>query len=141
MTYRKTQIGGIILLPLGLALLGTIFVALWIDPLAWLFAFVLLVIAILFSSLTIAIETGELSFHFGPGFWKKRIAVARIAETKPVRNKWWYGWGIRYTPHGWLYNVSGLDALELHLIDGTSLRLGMAEPEVLARAIAEARKR
>jgi hypothetical protein len=140
MTYRKTQSGGFILLPLGLALIGTIAVALWVDSLGWILAFLLLVVGVLFSSMTITIEAGELSFFFGPGFWKKRIAVARIAEARPVRNKWWYGWGIRYTPHGWLYNISGLDALELHLIDGKILRLGTSEPEVLAQAITEARK-
>lgn len=88
MTYRKTQSGGVILLPLGLALLGTLLVALWVDPLGWLLALLLLIVGILFSSLTIAIEAGELIFFFGPGFWKKRNSVARIAETKCLRNRW-----------------------------------------------------
>lgn len=58
-----------------------------------------------------------------------------------MRNKWWYGWGIRLTPHGWLYNVSGLDAVELHLTGGRKVRLGTAEPAQLSRAINEVRNK
>jgi hypothetical protein len=56
-----------------------------------------------------------------------------------VRNRWYYGWGIRITPRGWLYNVSGLDAVELALKNGKCVRIGSDEPHALARAIDHAR--
>jgi hypothetical protein len=50
----------------------------------------------------------------------------------------WYGWSIRLTPHGWLYSVSGLAAVELTLQDGKRLRIGTDEPERLCQAIGQA---
>ena len=52
-----------------------------------------------------------------------------------MRNLWYYGWGIRYTPHGWLFNVSGLDAVELELKNGRTWRVGTDEPVELLAAI------
>ena len=40
-------------------------------------------------------------------------------------------------PGGWIWNVSGLDAVELLLGDGRVLRVGTDEPEALSRAIAQ----
>jgi len=65
--------------------------------------------------------------------------LAAIRTCIVVRNRWWYGWGIRWTPRGWLYNVSGLAAVELTLTDGRRLRIGIDEPERLCEAIAQAR--
>jgi len=56
-----------------------------------------------------------------------------------VRNKWWYGLGIRLTPHGWLYNVSGLDAIEIVRRSGKTFRVGTDEPKALAAALRAAR--
>jgi hypothetical protein len=55
-----------------------------------------------------------------------------------VRNPWYYGWGVRLTPHGILYNVSGLNAVELLLDDGRRVRVGTDEPDALVRALAGA---
>jgi len=55
-----------------------------------------------------------------------------------VRNKWWYGLGIRLTPHGWLYIVSGLDAVEIVRISGKKFRVGTDEPQALVTALTAA---
>ncbi|MDH3402464.1 MAG: hypothetical protein OES32_16810 [Acidobacteriota bacterium] len=107
----------------------------WI-PLAT--AAVLLVIGWLFGSLTVTIDEEKIVAAFGPGWPRKTVRLASVHGVRPVRNSWWYGWGIRYTPHGWLYNVSGLDAVELELTGGRSLRIGTDEPAKLAAAIAAA---
>ncbi len=52
-----------------------------------------------------------------------------------VRNRWWYGFGIRLIPHGSLWNAWGLDAVELDLATGKVLRIGTDEPEALLAAI------
>jgi len=91
--------------------------------------------AVLFSSLTVKVDEDELRFYFGPGFWTRRIPLDAIEAVEPVRNSAWHGWGIRYTHHGWLYNVSGLGAVELTVRGEGCLRIGTDEPEVLADAI------
>jgi hypothetical protein len=53
-----------------------------------------------------------------------------------VRNRWWYGFGIRLIPHGSLWIVWGLDAVELNLVTGKVLRIGTDEPGALLAAIA-----
>lgn len=94
---------------------------------------------LLFSSLTVTVDDEELRFYFGPGFWERRIPLSDIRKVRVVRNAAWYGWGIRYTPHGWFYTVSGLQAAELTVRDQGTLRIGTDEPERLKRAVEQAR--
>ncbi len=95
----------------------------------------LLLLAWLFGSLTVTVDDETVVATFGPGWPRKTVPLTLVRGARPVRNRWWYGWGIRYTPHGWLYNVSGLDAVELEMPGGRSLRIGTDEPERLAAAI------
>jgi hypothetical protein len=96
---------------------------------------ILLICAVLFCKLTIKIENGTLRAWFGPGHVRKAVAIAEIAKCEPVRIPWWYGWGIRLTPYGWLYNVSGLDAVVITLRNGSKFALGTDDPHGLAAAI------
>jgi hypothetical protein len=93
----------------------------------------------LFGSLTVTVDTERVQLWFGPGLIRKRFDLSRILDAKAVRNPWWFGWGIRVIPDGWLYNVSGLDAVELLMGDGRKVRIGTDEPDALLAAIAEAR--
>ncbi len=88
-----------------------------------------------FSSLTIVVTDEELLARIGPGVTAKRVKVADIESVESVRNPWYYGWGIRLTPRGMLYNVSGFDAVEVRMRTGGSFRLGTDEPHRLVRAI------
>ena len=65
----------------------------------------------LFGSLSVEVSSESITLRFGPGLIRKRFAVAGVADLRVVRNRWIYSWGIRLTPHGWLYNVSGLNAV------------------------------
>ncbi len=96
------------------------------------------VLAVLFSSLTVTVTDRELLFYFGPGFWTRRFPLDDISSVDVVRNSPLYGWGIRYTHHGWLYNVSGLDAVEVTVRGQEQLRIGTDEPEALKRALEKA---
>ena len=91
-----------------------------------------------FSSLTIEVDADALRWSFGLGVWKKRISLEDVASVTPVRNRWWYGFGIHRTPRGWLYNVAGLDAVEICLRNGRTLRLGTDEPGELIKAFTDA---
>lgn len=94
--------------------------------------------AVLFSSLTIEIRDGELRSYFGPGLPAKNVGINEIESVEIVENPWYYGWGIRFTPSGWLYNVSGRDAVEVALKSGRRFRLGTDEPQALHDAILRA---
>jgi hypothetical protein len=135
--YRHTQIGYLTLIVLLVAALG-IFAALGLRsplPVTLSVAVLLLISALLFSSLTVQISDGELRFHFGPGLWRKRFLLTEIAAAGVTRSLWWEGWGIRITPRGMLYNISGTAAVEVALRSGQHFRIGTDEPEALAQAV------
>lgn len=92
-------------------------------------------ITALFASLTTEVTDQEFRFYFGPGFWTHTFSLDKIRSVEVVRNPIWYGWGIRYTPSGWLYNVSGRSAVEVDLRSKGVIRVGTDEPEQLAQAL------
>jgi len=96
-----------------------------------------MIVMALFVSLTIEVSHEWVECRFGIDWIRRRIRLADIANVQVVRNRWWYGWGIRITPHGWLWNVSGLDAVELTFENGREFRLGTDEPEKLQEALAK----
>jgi hypothetical protein len=98
-------------------------------------AIAFLVMAWLFSSLTVEVNEHDVSWQFGPGIWKYRIALAEIAYVQIVRNSWSNGFGIRMRPGFRLYNVSGLDAVELRLKTGDIRRIGTDNAAGLAAAL------
>ena len=89
----------------------------------------------LFWSLTVEIHDGFLHPAFGIGLIRRRIPLSEIRGAREVRNQWWWGFGIRLTPHGWLWNVSGLDAVQLDLAGDRRFRIGTDQPRELAAAI------
>ena len=95
----------------------------------------LLAVAAVFSSLTVEVSDNELRWHFGPGFWAYRVPLSEIQTVAPVRNHWWNGFGIRIASGFRLYNVSGLDAVELHLKSSDVRRIGTDDPQGLAGAL------
>jgi hypothetical protein len=96
---------------------------------------VLVAVSILFSSLTVEVNASELRWHFGPGLWAYRLSLGEIESVAVVRNRWWNGWGIRAASGFRLYNVSGLDAVELRLKSGDVQRIGTDDPQGLAAAL------
>lgn len=99
---------------------------------------VLALVSLVFSSLTVEVTGTELRASFGPGWTVKRVPLREVDSARVVRNPWHYGLGIRVTPEGMLYSVSGTRAVEVRLKDGTAFRLGSDEPEALREAIARA---
>jgi hypothetical protein len=96
---------------------------------------VLVICAVLFASLTITIGEGCLEWAFGPGLIRGSVPLADIQDVEPGGTRFIHGWGIHLTPRGWLYNVSGREAVWVKLKDGGSFLLGTDEPEKLADAI------
>lgn len=134
MTYKHTQIGWLMLAAfIGIALLFQVLPgphpsrAVNVSVVTC----VLLVVAILMGALTVEVDDAAIRLRFGIGLVRKSFRLDEIAACQAVRNKWWWGWGIRLIPGGWLYNVSGLDAVELVLKNGKIFRIGTDEPQVL----------
>jgi len=143
--YRHTQVGTVMLVAMAAGVLLLLVVAVKVGlgppPVALglgVTLFALLVVMVLFTSLTVTVDAAALEIRFGPGPIRKRWELSQILGARAVRNHWVWGWGIRITPHGWLYNVSGLDAVELSLSGGSNCRVGTDDPRGLLRALREA---
>ena len=98
-------------------------------------AAIFLLIIPLFGWLTVTIDRGTLALRFGAGLLRKSIPLSRIRSWRTVRNSAWTGWGIRIIPGGMMWNVSGLDAVELVLDNRRRFRVGTDEPEALSNAL------
>jgi hypothetical protein len=135
--YRHTQIGTLIMWTLGAAIVLALAVAMAGDwhPLPIIVAGVMAVLLFLFHSLTVEVTQSLMVVRFGPGLIRRSFRVPSIREARTVKNRWYYGWGVRLTPHGWLFNVSGFDAVEIRLENGRHYRIGTDRPEELLAAI------
>ncbi|MDX2097094.1 MAG: hypothetical protein SFW36_04905 [Leptolyngbyaceae cyanobacterium bins.59] len=142
MSYQHTQIGFLVLAALGFATLAIVasFLTVGSRPVTIVVLVILLGCMVVFSTLNIQIQEGVLSWSFGPGLFRQTIRVGNVAQVAVVQNPWYYGWGIRVTPEGWLYNVSGLKAVEIQLTNTKRIRLGTDEPDALKQAIETARQ-
>jgi len=106
-----------------------------LSMLTILYAFFGLVILI-FYGLFIEISEKNITLKFGIGLIRRSIDIETIESVECVRNKWWYGWGIRLTPHGWMWNVSGLDAVEIKYINmDKKFRIGTDDSKKLKEEI------
>ena len=134
--YEHTQIGHVIIWSLLAIILiangVTGAVAHW--P-ALIVSLILLICLVLFYKLRITIEDDTLCASFGPGIIRKKVRLAEIVACEPIRIRWWYGWGIHLTPYGWLYNVSGLNAVTMTLRNGRKFALGTDDPDGLVDVI------
>lgn len=138
--YRHTQFGTVIVLStfaIGVLVTLGLSASQLVLP-AVVSAVLLALILLLFGWLTVSVGDDTLDVRFGIGLIRKRIDLSNVRAFRIVRNPWYWGWGIRLYPGGWLYNVSGLAAVELVLGDGKELRVGTDEPEELERALIRA---
>jgi hypothetical protein len=140
--YRHTQFGTVTVISVVAAIALVVVIAGrtgW-HPIPVVVSIALGVSLLLFYCLTIDIDRERVRCAFGPGLISKQVPLVEIAAARAVRNKWYWGWGIRLTPSGWMFNVSGLDAVELELVGGGRFRVGTDEPDAVVRAIVQAKE-
>ena len=139
--YRHTQPGTLTRWSLGISITLLVMLLL-LEPVKHVMPFlilaVLLTCLVLFHCLSVTVTADTVAIAFGPGLIRRTIPLRSIRAVRVVRNPWWYGWGIRLTLRGWLWNVSGLDAVELEFDDGTRFRIGTEQPQRLKEAIQQA---
>ena len=137
--YKHTQIGHVVIwavLVISVVVaIGTISQPSRSHEISVVISLVLLVTIPLFCKLRIEIDDQTLLASFGIGVIRKKVPLAQIIACAPIRIRWWYGWGIHLTPYGWLYNVSGLDAVAITLRNGRKFALGTDDPRGLVAAI------
>ena len=137
--YRHTQIGRVIIWALLVGsvcfAIGAIFESSLHRETLLVASIVLLITLALFYELTITIDNETLCARFGVGIIRKKVPIGEIAGCEPIRIRWWYGWGIHLTRYGWLYNVSGWDAVAITLRNGRKFLLGTDDPHGLAETI------
>lgn len=93
----------------------------------------------LFGTLTVTVDREALTCRFGPiGLIRKRLRLGDIRGASAIRTSPVWGWGIRWTPRGWLWNVWGLDAVEVQLANGRRFLVGTDEPLALVDALRRA---
>ena len=135
--YHHIQIGYLTIIALAITLLFSALL-MAVAGIHWISIVVLALLAIclvLFATLTVVIEGLILEIRFGPGVIRRKFLLQDIESCQVVRNPWYYGWGIRMTPHGWLYNVSGFSAVEIKMKTGKKYRIGTDVPNDLEKVI------
>lgn len=90
-----------------------------------------------FVTLAVCVDDKYLKIKFGYGLFKNKFPLEEIVSVKSVKNKWYYGWGIRFWfwPKMIIYNVSGFDAVEIVMKNNKIYRIGTDQPNELEIAI------
>ena len=138
--YQHTQIGYGLAVAYTAVVLVFAYLSLVTDFNPFVLAGLVIMLIVLASLpvLTTTISDGALKIQFGFGVIRKRFRLAEIQAYRVVKNRWYYGWGIKYTPHGWLFNVAGFSAIELEMTNGKTYRIGTDDPEGLETALSRA---
>lgn len=142
MRYQHTQIGWVSIAGIVLGMLLVIGL-LWnaerivVGPMVTaLLVFIFLLGIAIFGKLTVSIDQSEFRIRFGWLGWPgKTVPVSEIVGAIPTKTAPISGWGIRITTRGWLYNVSGRNAVIVATDDGKQFLVGSDEPVKLADAI------
>ena len=94
-------------------------------------------VAATFRSLTVEVDDSQVKVQFGEGLIKRSFPLKEISSADKVKTTPLQGWGVRWVVGGWLYNIYGLDAVELHFNDGKRALIGTDDPDNLLAAINE----
>jgi len=92
----------------------------------------------LFYKMVVRIEDKMILIIYGIGFIKIKLKPERVIGVESFKAPWYWGIGIRMTPKGWLYSLSGFKSVmikyKIKEIKKTTL-IGTPNPEQLKAAI------
>jgi len=91
--------------------------------------------ALLFATLTVEVDECHIRIVFGVGIVRKTIALSDVVrcDVMPVRVLW--GWGVHWTPSGWLYNVGGRAGVRIQMARERAVIVGSDDAGGLTNAI------
>ncbi len=99
------------------------------------FALILLSLFIFLIMRTTVTDKGIL-IRLGFGLISKKIDATKILSAQIVQPKWYHGIGIHFVGRGsMLINANFTKAVEVKMINGSSVWIGTAHPEKLLQAI------
>ena len=135
--YKHTQIGYFLLIVYSIAILFVSYLNIMtnFNPFALASLIIVLMALGIFTRLTVTVDDQMIKVQFGLRIIRKAFRLNEIEAYRVVKNPWYYGWGIRFTPRGWLFNVSGFSAIELQMKNGKTYRIGTDDPDNLAAAL------
>ena len=143
MRYTEKQIGWIVItLILGMLALSLIsYIYHWgNNPISssglLIISIIFIIVLLLFFQMKTSVDSNTIQISYGIGLIKKTIRINEIESVIIVRNKWYYGIGIRMLKNGWLYNIQGLNAIELKMKNSKSIvRIGTANSKILKKKL------
>jgi hypothetical protein len=134
--YAHTQFGKTMMIIAGVVfIIGLWSISTHGGAASMLILLIALGLAFMFPTLTVLVGPEALQLSMGAGLIKKSFPLADIRSAHAVQNPWYYGFGIRWFPGGWLFNVSGPHAVEIEMASGKKYRIGTDEPDKLLKAI------
>lgn len=139
-SYKHRQFGTLMVIGLGTGLIMMLLILFRTPPgtariITVLISMLILCCLLLFWSITVEVKSDIIYVYFGFGIIQRKISLSNIQQVNVVRTPWYYGWGIRPAPHGWMFNVSGFGGVELIFNNNERFRIGSDEPEHLANEI------
>jgi hypothetical protein len=139
MKYNHTQIWYLPIIAFILLVWYFIAIAIysWEYIILPIWALVLLVLWLLFYGLSVSITENKIRLKFWIGLIRKSFLLSEIKSVKIVKNKWYYGWGIRYWfwPKMWIFNISWYDAVKIIMYNDKIYRIWTDDPENLKNEI------
>jgi len=140
MSYRHTQRGTLVLVTMGICALVMIVILIFTSIVIGTTALVVcLLLMIMFGSLTVAVDNRAIEIEFGIGWIHREIPLENVDSAEVIKTRWFYGWGIRLTPKGWMWNTSGFDAVQLNYQNGKHFIIGSDDATALAETINQAK--
>jgi len=135
-SMKKTQIGWAVII-----IVAVIELMIFIQPLdkttQLIVSLGMVVMLVLFGSLTIIVNDTHLTFFLGIGLIRGKYDLKDIVYCRSV-NYFSLGWGIRFKPGITIFNVSGNKAIEIKRRSSYQLiYLGTEFPEEIAAIVNE----
>jgi len=141
--YRNSQMGYLIIAALVAGIILTLATTSLetIGLTHYMIVLVLIMVLVMFYKLNVVVDRGVIVCSFGQGLFSKTIRARDLADCQVITVPWYYGWGIRLTPKGWMYNIAGTQAVELSFKTGKKFIIGSNEAESLCEAIQDEMKK
>jgi hypothetical protein len=93
-----------------------------------------------FAILRTSVDESAVRWSFTFGWPAGHVDLSKIESVAVTTTNFLEGWGIHWTIwHGWLWNVSGFQAVEIHYDGGKIVTLGTDDPQGLLNAIERSR--
>ena len=90
---------------------------------------------LLFPSLTVEVDAEAIRLSFGLGLVSTRVPMADVVAADRVVVRVWWGWGLHWTPSGWLYNIGSRDAVKVVVRRDRGVIIGSDDADRLHAAI------